>query len=78
MKLADLREWLIANGVPAEELDNVVESPVIRDIGHGLLLSLQNDDDIGQMLVMMLMQADAQNERIAQLEARLAALEGGV
>jgi hypothetical protein len=70
LNLERLREWLIQKGIPAEELDQFVESPIIRDIGGGLLLSLQNDDDIGQMLVMIMMQLD-------DIQSRLEALEGG-
>lgn len=70
MNLDNLRDWLIQKGIPAEELDKFIESPVIRDIGGGLLLSLQNDDDIGQMLVQLMMQLDI-------ISARLDALEKG-
>jgi hypothetical protein len=70
MDLHALREWLIANGKTPEELDEFMELPVIRDIGDGLLLSLQNDDDIGNTLIMLMM-------RIDELEARVAQLEGG-
>lgn len=68
MDLEVLREWLIQKGVPAEELDEFVEQPIIRDIGEGLALSLKNDDDIGQMLVMLMMEMEALKERVLQLE----------
>lgn len=70
MDLETLREWLIANGIPANELDDVAEPPVIRDIGEALTLSLQNDDMIGTVLVEMMMQ-------IAELQGEIAALKGG-
>jgi hypothetical protein len=70
MELNILREWLIQKGVDAEYLDQIEEAPVIRDIGQGLLLSLQNDDDIGNMLVSLMMQID-------ELQARISVLEGG-
>lgn len=70
MNLDRLREWLIAKGVPAEELDQFIESPIIRDIGEGLELSLINDDSIGEMLVMIL-------QRLDDIETRLTKLEGG-
>lgn len=70
MDMEALRAWLISKGVPAESLDNISEPPVIRDIGEGLTLSLINDDDIGEMLVMIMIRQD-------ELEARIAALEGG-
>lgn len=68
MNLDRLREWLIQKGIPAEELDQFVESPIIRDIGEGLALSLMNDDDIGQVLVMLMMEIDMLKERIDVLE----------
>ena len=70
MNLDRLREWLINQGVSAEELDQFIESPIIRDIGEGLKLSLINDDSIGEMLVMIL-------QRLDSIEARLTKLEGG-
>ena len=70
MNLERLREWLINKGIPAEELDQFIESPIIRDIGEGLQLSLINDDSIGEMLVMIMMRLD-------DIEARLTKLEGG-
>lgn len=68
--LSELREWLIQKGVPPEHLDSFEEAPVIRDIGQGLLLSLQNDDDIGGTLVMLL-------DMVFALQVRVETLEGG-
>ena len=70
MNMDRLREWLIQQGVSPEELDKFIESPIVRDIGEGLALSLMNDDSIGEMLVMVMMRLD-------DIEARLAKLEGG-
>lgn len=69
MNMEAMREWLISKGIPAEELDEVVEPPVIRDIGEALTLSLQNDDMIGAVLVEMMMQ-------IAELQERVTLMEG--
>jgi hypothetical protein len=68
MDLERLREYLIQRGVPAEKLDKFEESPVIRDIGVGLTLSLQNDDQIGFDVVMLMMRIDELEQRIANLE----------
>jgi hypothetical protein len=68
--LERLREYAIRKGVPAEEFDGFVESPIIRDIGEGLALSLMNDDSIGEMLVMMMME-------IEDLKGQVAELKGG-
>ena len=40
MDMKSLREWLIANGVPAQELDEVAEPPVVRDIGEAVLVAM--------------------------------------
>lgn len=34
MDLEILREWLIQNGVPQEELDNVEPLPIVQDVGN--------------------------------------------
>lgn len=70
MNLEAMREWLISKGIPAAELDEMDEPPVIRDIGEALTLSLQNDDMIGVVLVELMMQ-------ISVLEERIFILEGG-
>lgn len=70
MDLERIREWLIQKGIPEQELNELQESPIIRDIGQGLTLSLINDDEIGQMIVMLMMRVD-------ELEQRVLTLEGG-
>ena len=70
MELKLIRDWLIQNGISASELDDIKESPVIRDIGEGLTLSLINDEEIGNMLIMLMMRVD-------ELESRITTLEGG-
>lgn len=77
MDLTVLREWLIQKGVPAEYLDQIEEPPVIHDIGEGLLLSMQNADDLGHTLVMVLQQMEEQTAELVALRQRVAALEGG-
>lgn len=63
-----LREWLIQNGIPAEELDEISELPVLTDIGNALVLLMTNTDNIGQAMVQMAMD-------ISKLKSRLEALE---
>lgn len=70
MNLDRLREWLISKGISAEELDEFVESPIVRDIGEGLALSLMNDDNIGEMVMTLMME-------IEELKLRISVLEGG-
>lgn len=68
--LEKLREWLISKGIDPEELDEFVESPIIRDIGEGLKLSLMNDEFLAIDMVGLLMRVD-------ELEQRIQTLEGG-
>jgi hypothetical protein len=79
MKLTPEQEALIVSvGKTVEDfnrdMDEIPSSPinrnVIDDIGEGLMLSLQNDDQIGFDIVMLLM-------RIDELERRISILEGG-
>lgn len=72
MDLAAIREFCIQHGIPAEELDQLEETPVIRDIGEGLTLSLVNDDALGEMIVILMMRVDELEQRL------LATQEGGV
>lgn len=68
MDMSILRDWLIQRGIPAEELDEISEPPVLRDVGGALVLLLQSVDSLGEALVMLM----EQNE---QLSSRLEALE---
>lgn len=70
MDLEQIREFLIQQGIPVSELDEIKESPIIRDIGHALTVSLINDDSIGFDLFGMMI-------RIEELEQKVAQLEGG-
>jgi hypothetical protein len=65
-----IREWLISQGIPAEELDNIQPPPVIDDLGQTVLLALENGEAIATLVMSLV-------EQIATLEARVAALEGG-
>lgn len=69
-ELEIIRDYLIQKGYSPEELDELAESPIIRDIGHALTVSLINDDSIGFDLFGLMM-------RIEELEQRVALLEGG-
>jgi hypothetical protein len=77
MELKDMesiRSWLISKGIPAAELDEFVELPIIKDIGEGLALSLMNDEMIGMDVLMLMMRME---EMESNLLARIAKLEGG-
>lgn len=77
MELKDMesiRSWLISKGIPAAELDEFVELPIIKDIGEGLALSLMNDEMIGMDVLMLMMRME---EMEKSLLARITKLEGG-
>lgn len=63
--MMDIKGWLEQRGITEAQFE---ELPVIRDIGAGLLLSLQNEDDMGEMLVAIMQRQDALEQRIAKLE----------
>lgn len=79
-----LREWLIQQGIPAEELDEVKEPAALKDLGEVLMVTLQNDNQLGLLvssffmqfndMAMMVMQ---QQVEIETLKARVEILEGG-
>lgn len=68
MNLERLREWLLQNGISEEELDAFIESPIIKDVGEGLTLSLMNDDMIGMDVMFLMMRIDELEQRLAKLE----------
>jgi len=68
MDMASLREWLIANGIPSEELDRVEEAPILKDLGQTLLVTLQNDNQLGQLVLSLLME-------VQQLKAQVEAMQ---
>lgn len=70
MDLETLREWLIQNGVSAEELDEVNPPPVLNDLANTLVLAIQSNDQLGELIVMLL-------SEIESLKARVSAIEGG-
>lgn len=68
MDMEILREWLIQNGIPTEELDDVHELPVLTDIGNAIVLLMTNTDNIGQAMVKMAMDLSKLKSRVEALE----------
>jgi hypothetical protein len=68
MDLEMLREWLIQNGVSEQELDEVKPPPVLEDIGQTLLITLQNDNQLGELVTMLLMEIESLKQRVEALE----------
>jgi regulator of replication initiation timing len=70
-----IKEWLIQNGVNAEELDNVKPPQGIEDIANTLLIALQNTDELGTVITMLLMENESLKMEIESLKQRVEALE---
>lgn len=70
MDLEILREWLIQNGIDEKELDEVNPPPALNDLANTLVLTLQNNDQLGELIAMLL-------SEIESLKARVSAIEGG-
>jgi len=68
MDLGALREWLIQNGVSAEELDEVKPPPTLDDLANTLVLALQNNDQLGELIVMLLSEIESLKQRVEVLE----------
>jgi vacuolar-type H+-ATPase subunit D/Vma8 len=68
MDLETLREWLIQNGLNAEELDEVKPPPALDDMANALVIALQNDDQLGELLVMLLSEIESLKQRVEALE----------
>lgn len=68
MDLETLREWLIQNGVSEQELDEVKPPPALEDIANALADALQNTDQLGELLVMLLSEIESLKQRVEALE----------
>lgn len=84
MDMEKLRDWLIQNGIPAEELDETVEPAALADLGKTLKTTLENDNQLGLLVTSFFMQFNdiagivmQQQIQIAQLEAEVQSLKGG-
>jgi regulator of replication initiation timing len=70
-----IREWLIQNGVPQEELDEVKTPPALDDMANTILIALQNTDELGTVITMLLMENESLKMEIESLKQRVEALE---
>ncbi|STO12892.1 Uncharacterised protein [[Flavobacterium] thermophilum] len=68
MDLETLREWLIQNGVSAEELDEVKTPPALEDIANTLVIAIQNNDQLGELIVMLLSEIESLKQIVEALE----------
>jgi hypothetical protein len=68
MDLKTLREWLIQNGVSEQELDEVKPPPALEDIANALVVALQNNEQLGELIVMLLSEIESLKQRVEVLE----------
>lgn len=82
MELRDIEAFLIANGIPKEELEQVEEPPALSLLGETVMTTLKNDTQLADMVMTFFTQFTdvamlcmMQQEQIAALEARVSELE---
>lgn len=75
MKLEHLREFLIKNGIPAEELDNVQEPAALADLGNALIFTFQNDNQLGDLVMSLFMQVNDLAMLVVQLQMEMEELK---
>jgi hypothetical protein len=82
--LAILKEFLVANGIDPQELENVKPPPVIEDLGKALALATVNNQQLGEVLALAMVNNQQMGEALAlsmqkidSLENRVKKLEGG-
>jgi hypothetical protein len=68
MDLETLREWLIQNGVSEQELNNIEVPPVLNDLANYLKITLENNDELGSLIVNLLVEIENLKRRIEVLE----------
>lgn len=75
MDLERVREWLIQNGVSPDELDNVEEPAALEDLGQTLMVTLQNDNQLGQLVMSLFLQVNDLAMMVMQQQIELEALK---
>lgn len=70
-----MREFLINNGVAPEELDKVEEPEVINDLGKVLVVTLQNDNELGNLVMSLFFQVNDMAMLVMQLQNELEELK---
>lgn len=75
MDLQSLRDWLIQNGIPEHELNEVKEPQALSDIGTTLMITLQNDNQLGDLVMSLFMQVNDLATMVMQLQTELEGLK---
>jgi hypothetical protein len=73
--LERLREYLIQNGVSPDELDKVTEPEALSDIGNALVVTFQNDNQLGDLVMSLFMQVNDLAMMVMQLQSELEAVK---
>jgi hypothetical protein len=84
MDLKVIEEFLVQNGIDPRELEETKEPKALSDLGATLMVTLQNDNQLGELVMSFFMQFNdiallvmQQQTRIETLEAEVTALKGG-
>jgi hypothetical protein len=77
MNLDRLREWLILRGIPEEELDKVETPASIEDLANTMVVTLQNDNQLGDLVMSLFMQVNDLATLVMQLQADVQTLKNG-
>jgi vacuolar-type H+-ATPase subunit D/Vma8 len=68
MDLEILKQWLIQNGIDEKELDEVKPPPALDDMANTILIALQNTDELGTVITMLLSEIESLKQRVEALE----------
>lgn len=68
LKLDIIREWLIRNGINEQELNNIEVPPVLNDLANYLKITLENNDELGSLIINLLIEIENIKRRIEVLE----------
>jgi hypothetical protein len=75
--LEALREYLISKGIPPEELDEVKELPIVSDLGNALVVTFENDNQLGELVWSLFSQVNDLATMVLQLQTELDTLKNG-
>jgi len=68
MDLEILKQWLIQNGIDEQELNNIEVPPVLNDLANYLKITLENNDELGSLIINLLIEIENIKRRIEVLE----------
>jgi hypothetical protein len=77
MDLTVLREYLIQKGIPPEELDEIKEPKVVKDLGEVVVVTLQNDNQLGELVMSLFFQVNDLAMMVMQQQMEIESLKNG-